>query len=465
MSDRRSSTQTNFKPNTESESTIMASTYNGLDIGGKVVLVTGGTTGLGKAIAMGLASAGAKVVAGSSSAGKVDAVARELGAGHHAMQIDVTDESSVEMAVKTTVEKFGRLDAVVNAAGVIARAPSIDFKVSEFERIVKVNLTGSFIVAKTAAKAMLNNAPDARGHRGSIVFIASLNSYISLSEVLAYASSKSGVLGLGARVGQRVGAQRPARQRHCAGRFSNGLEQALDRRHAARRMAEKAHPRGPLRRQRRTGRRDDLSAKPIGKLHQRPHTNRRRRVSVARGVKESAGCRSANERDTREIASDQRIEFVVIGCDNVPVQLLRQRQRKAVRQGNLSNFGFQSPDSSPKGLALIATLANADALQILDRRACCPDIRTSEKVVIDLAKVDSMCETTVGGISEDRFHEIRAGLVPQKCDHRTGVKNAVHRRLSSLEISRCLAAAKAVLLARTWAYFPRTFLTSACRRE
>lgn len=174
----------------------MASTYNGLNISGKVVLVTGGTTGLGKAIAMGLASAGAKVVAGSSSAGKVDAVARELGAGHHAMQIDVTDESSVEMAVKTTVEKFGRLDAVVNAAGVIARAPSIDFKVSEFERIVKVNLTGSFIVAKTAAKAMLNNAPDARGHRGSIVFIASLNSYISLSEVLAYASSKSGVLGL-----------------------------------------------------------------------------------------------------------------------------------------------------------------------------------------------------------------------------------------------------------------------------
>jgi NAD(P)-dependent dehydrogenase (short-subunit alcohol dehydrogenase family) len=180
----------------ESDPTIMASNYKGLDITGKVVLVTGGTTGLGKAISLGLASAGAKVVAGSSSAGKVDAVARELGHGHHAMQIDVTSEESVAKAVATTIEKFGRLDAVVNAAGVIARGPSIDFATSEFERIIKVNLTGSFIVAKAAAKAMLGNAPDAQGHRGSVVFIASLNSYISLSEVLAYAASKSGVLGL-----------------------------------------------------------------------------------------------------------------------------------------------------------------------------------------------------------------------------------------------------------------------------
>jgi NAD(P)-dependent dehydrogenase (short-subunit alcohol dehydrogenase family) len=94
------------------------------------------------------------------------------------------------------MSKFGRIDGVVNAAGVIKRQPSIEMPVDEFERIVHVNLTGSFIVAQTAARIMQQQSLDAQGLRGSIVFIASLNSYISLSEVLAYAASKSGVLGL-----------------------------------------------------------------------------------------------------------------------------------------------------------------------------------------------------------------------------------------------------------------------------
>jgi NAD(P)-dependent dehydrogenase (short-subunit alcohol dehydrogenase family) len=170
--------------------------YNGFDISGKVCLVTGGTSGLGKAIALGFAAAGAKVVAGSTSASKVDAIRKELGSGHDAVQIDVAEEKSVEAAVHHAVKRYGRLDAVVNAAGVIQRKPSLDVAVEEFERIVRINLTGSFIVARSAAWVMKDQAPDSRGQRGSIVFIASLNSYISLSEVLAYASSKSGVLGL-----------------------------------------------------------------------------------------------------------------------------------------------------------------------------------------------------------------------------------------------------------------------------
>lgn len=170
--------------------------YDGFDISGKVCLITGGTSGLGKAIALGFAGAGAKVVAGSSSASKVDAIRTELGQGHDAVQLDVADEASVAAAVDHAVKKYGRLDAVVNAAGVIQRKPSLDVAISEFERIVRVNLTGSFIVARSAARVMKNQRPDSRGQRGSIVFIASLNSFISLSEVLAYASSKSGVLGL-----------------------------------------------------------------------------------------------------------------------------------------------------------------------------------------------------------------------------------------------------------------------------
>jgi NAD(P)-dependent dehydrogenase (short-subunit alcohol dehydrogenase family) len=170
--------------------------YKGLDITGKVVLVTGGTSGIGRAIALGMAEAGAKVIAGSTNPEKVSAIKKELGEGHDVTQLDVADEQSVRKAMAFAVNRFGRLDAVVNAAGVIARKPSLQVTTEEFEKIVRVNLTGSFIVAREAAALMKDQAADAAGQRGNIVFVASLNSFISLSEVLAYACSKSGVLGL-----------------------------------------------------------------------------------------------------------------------------------------------------------------------------------------------------------------------------------------------------------------------------
>ena len=171
--------------------------YKGLDVSNKVVLVTGGTSGIGRAIALGFAEAGAKVCAGSTNPEKVSAIAKELGQGHHAVQMDVSNEASVRNAVDETAKKFGRLDAVVNAAGVIMRKPSLELATEDFERIVRVNLTGSFVVCREAARVMKEQSPQgAKGERGNIVLIASLNSFISLSEVLAYACSKSGVLGL-----------------------------------------------------------------------------------------------------------------------------------------------------------------------------------------------------------------------------------------------------------------------------
>ncbi|HWE02029.1 MAG TPA: glucose 1-dehydrogenase [Tepidisphaeraceae bacterium] len=170
--------------------------YTGLDISGKVCLVTGGTSGIGRAIAMGFAQAGAKVVAGSTNPEKVSASKAELGAGNDAVKLDVSDAASVRAAVDAVVEKYGRLDAVVNAAGVIKKVPSLEMDPADFERIVRVNLVGNFIVAQAAGRVMKDQTPDKKGLRGAIVNIASLNSFISLSEVLAYACSKSGVMGL-----------------------------------------------------------------------------------------------------------------------------------------------------------------------------------------------------------------------------------------------------------------------------
>src|SRR5579859_6695706 len=126
--------------------------YSGLDVSGKVCLVTGGTSGIGRAIALGFAQAGARVVAGSSSGDKVSAIQKELGGEHLGVQIDVGDEQSVRKAVEQAVAKYGRLDAVVNAAGVIKRQPSMEMAGGEFERIVRVNLTGSFIVGQAAGR-------------------------------------------------------------------------------------------------------------------------------------------------------------------------------------------------------------------------------------------------------------------------------------------------------------------------
>jgi NAD(P)-dependent dehydrogenase (short-subunit alcohol dehydrogenase family) len=170
--------------------------HPGLDVSNKVVLVTGGTSGIGRAIALGFAQAGAKVLAGSTNPEKVAGIKKELGPGHDAVTINVADQNSCAAAVDAAIKTFGRLDVVVNAAGVIKRQPSLEMTADEFRRIVDVNLTGSFLVAQAAARVMKDQPPDARGERGNLILIASLNSYISLVEVLAYAASKSGVLGL-----------------------------------------------------------------------------------------------------------------------------------------------------------------------------------------------------------------------------------------------------------------------------
>ncbi len=167
-----------------------------LDISGKVCLITGGTTGIGRTLSLGLAEAGARVVAGSSNTEKVAAIRKELGREHEALQIDVADERSVSDAVARTKELFGRIDVLISAAGVTKKQPAIEMPVAEFERIMRVNLTGSFIAAQATARVMRTQDPDARGVRGAIVNIASIGSFMSLVDVTAYCCSKAATVAL-----------------------------------------------------------------------------------------------------------------------------------------------------------------------------------------------------------------------------------------------------------------------------
>ena len=171
-------------------------THPSLDVTGKVCLITGGTTGIGRTLALGLAEAGAHVVAGSSNADKVAAIRKELGEEHDAMQVDVVDEQSVAAAVSHVRKRFNRIDVLINAAGVTKKQPAIDMPVAEFERVMRVNLTGSFIASQAVGRVMRDQEPDARGVRGAIVNIASIGSFMSLVDVTAYSCSKTAVLAL-----------------------------------------------------------------------------------------------------------------------------------------------------------------------------------------------------------------------------------------------------------------------------
>jgi NAD(P)-dependent dehydrogenase (short-subunit alcohol dehydrogenase family) len=166
------------------------------DISGKVCLIAGGTSGIGRAIALACAAAGAKVVAGSTSPAKVQAMQQELGDAHDALILDVTDPQSVQQTVDHVVARHGRIDALVNAAGAIKRSPTMDLPLEEWERLIRINLTGTFLICQAVGRVMRRQKPDAQGQRGAIVNIASLNTFVAFEGVCGYAAAKAGVGGL-----------------------------------------------------------------------------------------------------------------------------------------------------------------------------------------------------------------------------------------------------------------------------
>ena len=160
------------------------------DLKGKVAVVIGGTSGIGLAMAVGLAEAGADVVPTSRRQDQVnDAAAKIEATGRRALRLtsDVSDRGSLEVLLDQTLRAFGQVDILINSAGKIKREPTLTVSEETWNDIIDTNVTGTLRACQIFGRHMLE-----RGS-GKIINIASLNTFVSLKEVAAYAASKAAV--------------------------------------------------------------------------------------------------------------------------------------------------------------------------------------------------------------------------------------------------------------------------------
>lgn len=165
-------------------------TYSPLELGGKVAVVVGGTSGIGRAIAHGLAQTGADVIPTSRREDLVDIAAREIEElGRRTLRVtsDVSDRASLERVLSAALDAFGQVDILVNSAGRTKRAPTIDFSEDDWNDIIDTNLTGTLRACQVFGRHMLER------ESGSIINIASLSTFVALYEVAAYSASKAAV--------------------------------------------------------------------------------------------------------------------------------------------------------------------------------------------------------------------------------------------------------------------------------
>jgi glucose 1-dehydrogenase len=158
----------------------------------RVALVTGAARGIGLAIAKRFLSDGAKVVL-SDIDGKVGAeAAKALGPHAHFIAADVGDAADVDALVNATVAKFGALDILVNNAGIIHAADFLEISEADFDRVLRVNLKGSFLAGQAAAKQMVAQASKGR-KPGAIINMSSVNSVVAIPNQVPYSVSKGGI--------------------------------------------------------------------------------------------------------------------------------------------------------------------------------------------------------------------------------------------------------------------------------
>jgi NAD(P)-dependent dehydrogenase (short-subunit alcohol dehydrogenase family) len=163
------------------------------DLSGRAAVVVGGTSGIGRAIALGLADAGADVVVTGRRAQLCDQVAGEIeGRGRRSLRVsaDVADQAALERVRDASLDAFGKVDILVCAAGTTKRTPTLEMDPADWQRIMETNVTGVLRSCQVFGREMVK-----RGY-GRIITIASLSSFVGLFEVAAYVASKSAVAGL-----------------------------------------------------------------------------------------------------------------------------------------------------------------------------------------------------------------------------------------------------------------------------
>ena len=171
---------------------------------GRVALVTGASRGLGWAVAEALAGHGAEVVLSSRDQGALDAHAASLTAAGHkaeALAFDVSDRDAATEAVEEVVRRHGRLDVLVNNAGLVRRDDLTEFSDADWDQVIEANLTAAFRLARAAAPQMIE-----RG-RGRIINMASIMSGIARPGIFSYVASKSGLAGLTRALAVELGPQ------------------------------------------------------------------------------------------------------------------------------------------------------------------------------------------------------------------------------------------------------------------
>lgn len=160
------------------------------DLTGKRALITGATHGLGMSMATGLAEAGAQIIINDISQEKLDAAIAEYksnGIDALGYQFDVTDEKAAIDAVSKIEQEVGPIDILVNNAGIIKRIPVLEMEVADWEQVIKIDLTGPFIMSKTVGKYMVER------RAGKIINICSMMSELGRATVSAYAAAKGGL--------------------------------------------------------------------------------------------------------------------------------------------------------------------------------------------------------------------------------------------------------------------------------
>ena len=169
---------------------------------GKVAVITGGAQGIGRAITLGMAREGAKVVVADLQADKAESVAKEaraLGAEALALEVNVASEPSVMRLAEETFKRFGRVDILVNDAGVYLRSPVVSKTEEDWERTFNINLGGNFLCARAFVPAMRKQKS------GRIISIASSIAHTGAKEFADYAASKAAIIGFVKALARELG--------------------------------------------------------------------------------------------------------------------------------------------------------------------------------------------------------------------------------------------------------------------